>query len=718
MDNLELSNQVASEGEYEVVDDLSLSLSHNLKSDSTESYAFPSDVMFFNEKQKPKKDYKKMTKEGLRTCVYKVKEHKDLLFTIPIAAIVLLVTGLVIWPKEDLTLSWEGWLAIVFITLLMLFLVSEVANSALLFMITLCLLMVCQIITVDTALAGFSNSNVIAIALLYCVGCAIEESTALVYVIKYLLGTPKRLITAQIRLLIPVAIASGFLSNTTMVSIMCPVVDNWSRSSGLIKSHLILPLGTATILGGGLTVIGAQNIMLCISLLSEQPGAPKIDFFDPLPVAAPCLIIGLLFIFATSSLLLPTRQNTEEKYEASTKTYLTAIRLQPTCSFVQSPLSDLRIYLKTSIILEIIRCDAHITIPDDSQILEEGDIIYLTASDVSVVQKLNSTNGMELLEPDMNQRSKQRKLIVGVVSIYSDLLEKTPKAVKFKDTYGAVILAVHRGGELVKDMRRYRFKVGDSVLMETNFGVLTQSNGEFINVHEVGVNMEEHLPQTKPLHALFAFLNLVMIVVVTMFDWLELVEVVLISTILFILFGTITVNQAIKAISVRTMIVTAIALALSSALVDTGAANNIAYTMLSFFSLAGEFGILAGVFVTTSVLATLISPSASVSLMFPIAYSVPTNSNVTLKEVIVTLMMASNTSFMTPWSRSSNLIVAEAGGYKTLDFVKYGLFFTVMMCVVTVLLVYFLPLYEDDEGDYYDGYMYDSTNSSTSMFVF
>jgi hypothetical protein len=76
---------------------------------------------------------------------------------------------------------------------------------------------------VAKALAGFSNTGVATVAVLFVVAKAVEESKALNLVIKYILRKPTNVLVAQVRLLLPVAFFSAFLNNTPIVAMMIPV---------------------------------------------------------------------------------------------------------------------------------------------------------------------------------------------------------------------------------------------------------------------------------------------------------------------------------------------------------------------------------------------------------------------------------------------------------------------------------------------------------------
>jgi len=111
---------------------------------------------------------------------------------------------------------------------------------------------------------------------------------------------------------------------------------------------------------------------------------------------------------------------------------------------------------------------------------------------------------------------------------------------------------------------------------------------------------------------------------------------------------------------------------LGSALDQTGAAKEIADSLIQLLAPLGAPGILAGLYFVTTILTEVISNAATVSLMFPIAWEFVLNPAVNLnyKAMCYTLMLAGSSSFCTPIGYQTNLMVQAPGGYQFIDYVK------------------------------------------------
>lgn len=127
-----------------------------------------------------------------------------------------------------------------------------------------------RIITVKEGTSGFSNSAVLTVAVLFVVAAGLSETGALDYVLSRLLGQPRSLAAAQVRLLVPTMVASAFLNNTPIVAIMVPLVVTWSRKCNISATKLLIPLSFASILGGTVTLIGTSTNLVVAGLASGQ----------------------------------------------------------------------------------------------------------------------------------------------------------------------------------------------------------------------------------------------------------------------------------------------------------------------------------------------------------------------------------------------------------------------------------------------------------------
>eukprot|EP01094_Clydonella_sp_ATCC50884_P010347 TRINITY_DN1996_c0_g1_i1.p1 TRINITY_DN1996_c0_g1~~TRINITY_DN1996_c0_g1_i1.p1 ORF type:complete len:590 (-),score=188.12 TRINITY_DN1996_c0_g1_i1:387-2156(-) len=585
---------------------------------------------------------------------------------------------------------------------LLVTLMSEVASAPFLFVFVLVVLMATGVLSVDEALEGFGNSDVVTIAALYSLAKGIQQSTLLTYAVKYLLGRPGSLYSALLRLCIPVMVLSTMLSSTSIISILAPVVNSWSGSIGIAPSLIFLPLGYSSILGGSWTLIGASANLLVASLASHADEPTELGFFDAAPVGIPVAIVGLIYLVVGAKFLLPNKKATDIE-GGNIRKYSTAMHLPTGSSAAGKSIAAAKLSEIPGVqLFEIQRGTQVVALPEDDYILEEGDVLFFSGAIETVLEKLYKTRGLlpvaSAQASKLSKRANKRVLLTAIVSKDSRLVGRTCTEVRFRQRYNAVILAVHRGGEdLNMPITEVEFDGGDGLVIEATRAFQSHQDVEqdFVLVSPVGAKMSSVLDTGFPYHAGIAVVCILFIALTSAAKVVPLSLSVIASVIVMIMCRILTTRQAFGAISIGSITIIGISLALSTALVNTHVAHNVAATLLSIFHYGGQIGILSGIFFTTALLATLVSPQAAVSLIFPIAYAIPADSDVTRREMLVTLIMAANCSVMTPWSRSSNLMISESGGYSTKHFLIFGAPLSLIMMLITIPFIYYVPLYID-----------------------
>eukprot|EP01094_Clydonella_sp_ATCC50884_P007171 TRINITY_DN1634_c0_g1_i6.p1 TRINITY_DN1634_c0_g1~~TRINITY_DN1634_c0_g1_i6.p1 ORF type:complete len:685 (-),score=101.40 TRINITY_DN1634_c0_g1_i6:127-2181(-) len=641
------------------------------------------------------------TLERMRaSAIRKVNRHKDLFLTVPTLALALLLLGLVVWPYQNLSLPFEGWLVLVVMGLLLVFLVSEVAPPPTLFLLGLVTMVYFGALSTSQAFEGFGNSDVITIAALYSFSEGIKRSTLLLYVVKYVLGRPASVLAAQLRLVLPVMCMSTVLSNTSIVGILVPVVNSWSAAIGVPKARLHMNLGFAAILGGCFTLIGSSSNLLVASLASSADPPIEVGFLAPAIASFVNAVPGAIYLIFGAKYLLP-HEDGDSASTAAARSYLTPVRIREDSSLDAVSLGNSGLNSIEGVAVTEVHRDNHVTVmPEETFKLRGGDVLICAGPIRKLMRELFPAQGLEVVVAEhaakLPNHPTQRRLFNAVVARESRLVGHTPADVMFRQRYHAAILAVHRRGAMVpRDLSSLIFEVGDGLLLEAlpSFPQNTVALQDFIGITEVG--RTSVLEEGRPLHAAVALFSIIFVVVASAFRLMSTSLAVITSTGFLVLCRILSVSDAFAAISLKSVSVIAISLAFSTAMVQNDVADNLANTLLDVFSLGGDVGVLLGIFVTTSLLATLISPQAAVSLVFPIAVSIPPSTEMRDVELMANLIIASNCAFMTQWCRSSNLMVADSGGYSTTNFLVYGLPLTIMMPLLTVAVLYYGPFDKD-----------------------
>jgi len=154
-----------------------------------------------------------------------------------------------------------------------------------------------------------------------------------------------------------------------------------------------------------------------------------------------------------------------------------------------------------------------------------------------------------------------------------------------------------------------------------------------------------------------------------------------------IVLRVLTIDQAYRAISWTTVILVGAMISLSTAMTQTGAAEDLADDLVSALGDSGGYALLLGLFLLTAVLGQLISNTATALIVIPIALSAATETGVSAQPVLMCVAVAAAAALLTPVATPANLMVMGPGGYRFGDYWKLGLPLLVLYGVVAVLIV-------------------------------
>jgi di/tricarboxylate transporter len=150
--------------------------------------------------------------------------------------------------------------------------------------------------------------------------------------------------------------------------------------------------------------------------------------------------------------------------------------------------------------------------------------------------------------------------------------------------------------------------------------------------------------------------------------------------------GCVTLSVARRSIEYPVLVGIAASFALGFALADSGAADLLA-GWIGSIARGDPFWALVVLYVSTVVVTELITNNAAGVLMFPIAMAVAQDGNVSFLPYVVCVMVGASAGFITPIGYQTNLMVYGPGGYRWMDYVRFGTPLSVLVGIATVLIV-------------------------------
>lgn len=546
------------------------------------------------------------------------------------------------------------------------------------------------------ALLGFANEGVITVALLYVVAAALQETGAMSMMSRRLLGRPRTVLSAQARLIVPVTIMSSVANNTPIVAAFMPVLSRLSRQTGISPAKLFMPLSFAAILGGVVTLIGTSTNLVVAGLYNAQrdraiaepspstdPLAQGAEFgmFAVTPVGLPVAIVGVAYMLIFGRRLLPEGKGPAFDPDTA-RQYMTAMRVEPGSPVIGQNLESAGLRNLPGLYLSRIERE-HETIlaASPTDVIQAGDVLIFVGILNSVVD-LQTIKGLTPITDD-SQRDRQNRaanrLVEVVVSPNSPLINRTVRSALIRTRYAAVIVAVHRHGHrLAGKIGDIKLRPGDTLLLETGteFAQRYKDSPEFHLVSELpGAAAPRH--ERAPI----AILILIAMVVAMGFEVVPTVVAAMAGAGAMIITRCIRGPQARASVDLQVMVVIAAAFGIGKAMETSGLASLLADHLVNLASDWGPTGFLAVIFTATVIFTSVITNNAAAVLMFPIGMEAALDRGIDPMAVAVCIAVASSTEFSTPIGYQTNLMVQGPGGYKWLDYTRFGGPLTIL-CIV------------------------------------
>lgn len=553
-------------------------------------------------------------------------------------------------------------------------------------MAALAFLIITGILSPREALAGFANTGVMTIAVLYVVAAGLKETGAIQYIAQQLLGQPKTTRQAQARLLAPASLLSAFMNNTAVVAMLIPAVQDWAQRIGISASKLLIPLSYATIMGGTLTLIGTSTNLVVDGLLQEQLGI-SLGMFELAWVGVPVLLVGSIYLLLFADRILPEREGAVEQLDAA-REYAVEVEIAPGSHLAGKTIAEAGLRsLNSTYLAEIDRGGKLITSVEPDMPLEEGDLLYFIGAPEGA-KELRKIKGLQPAREDvekLNIAHHQRHLVEVVIGPDFPALGLSIKKSRFRTRYKAVVLSVSReGSRLPGKLGDIRLQVGDTLLLEAgqNFVEQYRFRRDFLLVSLLNDSTPPDFRKAPIALCLLAGL-----VMLSATGVLPILEAAFLAAGGMLITGCITASRARNSVDLSVLLVIAASFALGAALTQTGAATWIAGMMLGGeASSMHPWLALALVYVLTVIFTEMITNNAAAVLMFPIASAVSEQLGVSFMPFVIAVIFAASASFITPLGYQTNLMVYGPGGYKYIDFIAIGLPLSMAAAITTITI--------------------------------
>lgn len=560
-------------------------------------------------------------------------------------------------------------------------------------LIIMCALMVTGVLTVEEAVSGFSNPATLTVLAMLIISAGIQNTGLINYLGQQSVGTGiKNEIVVMAMTMFLAGTLSAFLNNTAVVAIFLPMTLKVAHHKKINANKLLMALSFGAMLGGSCTVIGSSTNLL-VSAISEEHGLGAIKMFELAPVG------GILFIALTIFMVIGIRKTIpERKSEKGDLTgiyrldnYLAEMIIPENSPFVGKNIEQTRLLQDHDLeILQIVRRENIIYLPENIELLEAGDSLIVKAKARKIIA-MGKIPGIEIRTDlainDERLITEDVVLVEVIIGPDSLLIKKKINDIDFRKKYKAIPLAVRgKQGVAVEQLDQIALSEGFALLLEIEKDAISElhAGDDFIVLHE--------LPQIK-LDKRKAIIATTIIITVILAASLNLTSILVsawLGCVAMFITRVIRIQNAYSKVSWKIFFLLAGLIPLGTALEKSGTGNLVATFITEHLATYGPAAILSSLFLFTALLSGFVTNNAVAVLLAPIAITISHQLQIDAKPFLLAVIFGANTSFLTPIGYQTNTLIYGAGQYKFVDFLRTG---GLMTLLVWILITVLLPLF-------------------------
>ena len=581
-------------------------------------------------------------------------------------------------------------------------------------------------ITTGQALAGFADSAVILIAVLFVVGEGLTHTGLTGWLGGKMLALarrqPRRLLAWMMGF---GALVSGFMSNTAAVAALLPAISTAAWGVGSVPAKFLMPLSFAAITGGLLTLMGTPPNVVASEALAGAGYAP-FGFFDFAYIGLPLVITVLIYMVTLGQRLLPDHTTGSKPIDLDTSMgeladayslhgKLFRLRVRRQSPLIGKTLAEAALGHEYEIsVLRVEHAATHdddgerprlplerLLHPDEEEVIMPAGSTQLQADDVllvratpEIIQRAQQDFNFGVQPVDEAAEPLSRALLsreIGLAEVLvtprSEFLDQSLAESRFADRYQVHVIGVRRHDQIAK-RQRVKLDFGDSLLVRGTWDAIRDLAADTRNFVVVGSPDAMAEQVTSLSRQAWVALGAVAVMVALMVvGAVPNVMAALIAMLIMVVGGAVPVEEIYKAISWPSLVLIASMIPMSLALESTGGASFLVNLLVDNLGGYPPLALMAGIFFVTSALSQVTSNTAATVLVAPLALGAALSLGLSPYPIMMMVVVGASTAFLTPIGTPTNLLVMAPGGYQFRHYTIVGLPIYFAFLAVALLVV-------------------------------
>ncbi len=545
------------------------------------------------------------------------------------------------------------------------------------------------------AFDGFKSDVVVIIAAALVVSSAFARSGIVELVMRPVLSRLNSERTQVPVLTAATALLSMATKNVGALAILMPIAQQVSRKTGTATSRLLMPMATASLLGGLVTLVGTSTNII-VSQVREQTLGKPFNMYDFAPVGLSLTVMSLLFL-AVGYRLLPKNRtaHTQLAETLAQNTYVTEARAPDDWAQGQKRISELKLAAGGDVeITCLVRGGQRRVKPHPNTVVKPGDVLMLEGEadflhKVIADWKLAPHRAENPLEK--HEAKEEVRSIEAVVGADSPLIGRSARGAHMQSQYNVKLLALARAGRRVTQrLTTAAIRAGDILVLrgpETDLpNALTELGA--LPLAERTVRLGTKRPLVLPA------VILAVAMVAVAFKLIPIAIAFTAAAFLMVLTRTISMRDAYASLDGPVLVLIAALTPVSEALQRTGGADILAGGFTAIFGHLPAEIVLGALMLAAMICSPFMHNAPTVLILGPVAVGVAKRLGLSPDPFLMAVATGAGCDFLTPVGHQCNTMVLGPGGYRFSDYARLGAPLSFLVIVVgTPLIAFFWPLH-------------------------
>ncbi|MEU4393761.1 SLC13 family permease [Kribbella sp. NPDC023855] len=545
-------------------------------------------------------------------------------------------------------------------------------------------------------LAGFGDPVVIFIATLFVVSEGIDSTGVTVWagqlIVRYAGTTRGRLLIAVTGMC---AVLSALITLNGAVAALLPLVVMLALRIGQPPSRMLMPLTFAGSAGSLLMLTGTP-VNIIVSDAAADAGAGAFAFFSFAVVGVPLVIGTIALSVLLGPKLLPAARPAHPAADLAVhaQTLETHYALPDGLHRLQvsesSPLlgrtaNDVDLTPYPDVVIVGIQDEQGRTRTD--AVIDVGDVLVVSGP-AEQIDSLTSDSSLTVCTTPV----PADELITGEAGVVEVVIP--PRSSLVGET---VFPGMHRGRELVviavqrmgkdRGKKHTQLAEGDALLVYGPWPALDEltRDRDVLLVDSPELVRRQAVPWGPKASVAVAIVVAMVVLLAT--GAIPPAMAGLLAATAMVLTKVVGPRQAYRAISWQIVVLIGALIPLSAAIQSSGGADRIADLIIDAVGPGRPYLLLLAVFVLTAALGQMVSNTATVLIVAPIAVAAAEGTGTSVRPALMLVAVAGAASLLTPVSTPANMMIMSPAGYRFGDYWKLGLVVMAWWLLMAMIIV-------------------------------